>query len=176
MEFFDREVFDKWRSEVTSVLQSHGLYEIVTGAEQEPVGQSLALDDFKLRSRRAREVILSSMEESGLKRQLMEVSDPAKIWQDLGEACDESDRLTELQRRFYGLQPLEGESYFAYIRRLDMNRQPLEGTDRQIFVDDLLDHFVDTTPPNPYRNWAYMDFAGSYRTAVNPPMWNETSN
>jgi len=172
IDFLDREVFDEWRSQVTAVLQSHGLYQIATGEEREPVCQPLALNDFKLRARRAREIILSSMGESGLKRQLREIIDPAKIWQDLREASDESNRLTELLRQFYNLRPFEGESYLDYFRRLDVNRQPLEGTSRRILDDDLFDHFVDTTPSNPYHNWAYMNYAESNRTLAYPPLWN----
>jgi len=99
------------------------------------------------------------MEEDGLKRQLVEVSDPAKIWRDLGEACDESERLAELERGFHALRPFEGELESAFFLRLGENRMTLGRASRVIFDEDLVDHFFDIFAPKPYYNRVYGRYA-----------------
>jgi len=142
--------YAEWSREVSSVLESQGLYEIATGDEQAPVGQPQAFADYKLLSARAREAILSSMEDGILKRQLMEVSDPAEIWELVQEECDTSGHLTEFERRFYSLRPFEGERDSVYCRRLDMYHKPLENTDHDILDEDLIEHLFATVAPKSY--------------------------
>lgn len=142
----------EWSREVSSVLKSHGLYEIVTGDEQAPVGHRHAVADYKLRSEHARETILSSMEDGSLKRRLMGVSDPAEIWKLAQEQRDTSDHLAELESGFCSLRPSEGERDSVYCRRLDMYRKPLENTNHEILDDDFIKHLFATIDPKPYHS------------------------
>jgi len=156
-----------WKMNVKSILKSMKAWEIVIGEEKEPTETTpthstrarsgevdnanlkLAIENFKERRTDAETLLRFSVNDT-IQKQLRHMEDPVKVWITLGNQFNRT--YSETQRsihasNLYTVKPRPGERISTYCVHLLQYRDPVGGTEEEIFDSVLLQQLFNNAGP-----------------------------
>jgi len=156
-----------WKMNVTSILKSMKVWEIVTGEEMEPTETPLthstrvrsgevdnanlqcAIENFKERRNDA-ETLLRFSVNNTIQKQLRCIEDPAKMWITLGNQFNRTyseNQCSIHASNLFTVKPRPGEHISTYCKCLLQYRDPVDGSDEEISDSVLLQHLFNNAGP-----------------------------